>query len=73
MIVTGNYKNVVALMDLVYINKTLGEIYQGFFISNINRYFFLSKIFHQYLCITTITQFGYALFSYLTYTFTCKS
>jgi hypothetical protein len=30
MIVTGNYKNVVALMDLVYINKTLGEIYQGF-------------------------------------------
>lgn len=30
MIVTGNYKNAVALMDLVYINKTLGEIYQGF-------------------------------------------
>lgn len=55
MIVTGNYKNVVVLMDLVYINKTLGEYLPRVFISNINRYFFLSKIFHQYLCITTIT------------------
>lgn len=30
MIVTGNYKNVVVLMDLVYINKPLVNIYQGF-------------------------------------------